>query len=167
MKITLDDEIWKALKGGYKITYDVSIPLKQLKKTSDKNEIDKIYKELWNELHHQGDVGFASYLAVPQLVSIARENGLFDWNILALCTTIEQQRLLGNNPPLPTEYVDYYFEAWADLKRLIIENLAFVEDEITLRSALSALAACNRQIKLSKAILELSEDVLDEFLEQY
>jgi HTH-type transcriptional regulator/antitoxin HigA len=28
--ITLDDRLWKELKGGYKIPYDVSIPLRRL-----------------------------------------------------------------------------------------------------------------------------------------
>ena len=147
--------------------YDVSVPLRQLEKANSKKETDKIYEELWNELHHQGDVELASYLAIPQLINIARQKGLFDWNILALCATIEQQRHLGKNPPLPTEYLNYYENGLADLKNLIIRNLDSVNDEITLRAALSALAACNRQIKLSKAIIELSDDVLDEFLEQY
>ena len=165
--ITLDDDVWKELKGGYKIAYDVSVPLKQLKKTNNQKEIDNIYEELWNELHHQGDVELASYLAIPQLVNIAREKALFDWNILALCATIEQQRHLGENPRLPIEYQSYYEKGLADLKIFIIANLDSVNDEITFRAALSALAACNRQIKLSKAIIELSDDVLEEFLEQY
>jgi hypothetical protein len=165
--ITLDDKVWKELKGGYKIAYDVSIPLKQLRNTNNKKEIDKMYEELWNELHHQGDVELASYLAIPQLVNIARQKALFDWNILALCATIEQQRHLGKNPPLPIEYLSYYEKGLAELKNFIITNLDSVNDEITLRAALSALAACNRQIKLSKAIIELSDDVLDQFLEQY
>jgi len=165
--ITLDDNLWKELKGGYKIAYDVSVPLRQLEQTSDKKEIDKIYNELWNELHHQGDVELASYLAVPQLIRIAKQKNLFDWNILAICATIEQQRHLGNNPALPTQYEEYYQNGLTELKQFIAENITSVNDEITLRSALSALAVCNRQVKLSKAIIELSADVLDEFLEQF
>ena len=165
--ITLDDNLWKELKGGYKIAYDVSIPLRQLEQTSDKNEIYKIYNELWNELHHQGDVELASYLAVPQLVRISRRKNLFDWNVLAICATIEQQRHLGKNPVLPAIYAEYYENGLTELKQFIVDNIASVKDEITLRSALSALAVCNQQIKLSKAIIELSDDVLDEFLEQF
>ncbi len=165
--INLDDKIWKELKGGYRTPYDVSVPLKRLEKTNNKEEIEKVYEELWNELHHQGDVELASYLALPQFVSIARQKGLFDWNILALCAIIEQQRHLGSNPPLPIQYLSYYEDGLIDLKKFIINNLSSVNDEITLRAALSALAACNGQIKLSKAIIELSDDVLDEFLEQF
>lgn len=165
--ITLEDNLWQNLQGGYKTTYDVSAPLRRLEQTSDKNEIDNIYQELWNELHHQGDVGLASYLAVPQLVRIAKSKNLFEWNVLALCATIEQQRQLGHNPALPKLYEEYYENGFRELKEFIEANLADVKDEITFRSSLSALAACHRHIKLSKAILEMSDDVLDEFLEQY
>jgi hypothetical protein len=167
MKLTLEDNIWKELNGGYKLRYDATAPLKQLENTDDKKEIYRIFDELWNELHHQGDVGVASYLAVPQLVRIAKQKRLFDWNILALCSTIEQQRHLGTNPLLPTEFREYYEEGLLELKAFIIDNLNSVKDEITLRSALSALAVCNGEIKLSKAIIKLSDDVLNEFLEQF
>ncbi|MBS1507057.1 MAG: hypothetical protein JSS79_10465 [Bacteroidetes bacterium] len=100
--ITLDDKLWKELKGGYKVVYDVSVPLRKLERSNDKKEINKIYEELWNELHHQGDVELASYLALPQLVRIAKDKKLFDWNVLAICVTIEQQRHQEKNPPLPT-----------------------------------------------------------------
>lgn len=165
--ITLDDKLWKELKGGYKVVYDVSVPLRKLERSNDKKEINKIYEELWNELHHQGDVELASYLALPQLVRIAKDKKLFDWNVLAICATIEQQRHQEKNPPLPTQYADYYKDGLIELKKFIVDNLVSVDDEITLRSAFSALAACNGQIKLSRAILEMSEDVLDEFLEHY
>jgi hypothetical protein len=165
--ITLEDNLWKHLKGGYKIAYDVSVPLRRLEFTNDKKEIENIYQELWNELHHQGDVDLASYLAVPQLVRIAKKNNLFDWNVLAICATIEQQRQLGHNPALPELYEEYYQNGLTELKGFIVESIATIKDEITFRSALSALAACNRYIKLSKAIIEMSDDVLDEFLEQY
>jgi hypothetical protein len=165
--ISLDDKLWKELKGGYKKVYDVSVPLRLLETTTSKSDIDKIFDELWNELHHQGDVELASYLAVPQLVNIARQKRLFDWNVLALCATIEQQRHLGDNPSIPIEYLGYYEGGLRELKSFIIDNLDSVDDEITLRSAISALAACKGQIRLSKAIIELSEDVLEEFLERF
>jgi hypothetical protein len=165
--ITLDDTLWKELKGGYKSTYDVSVPLRRLEATTDNKEIENIYDELWNELHHQGDVHLASYLAIPQLVRIARLKNLFNWNVLAICATIEQQRHLGKNPALPPLYEHYYQNGLAELKKFIVDNIGSIKDEVTFRSALSALAACNRHIKLSKAIIEMSDDVLDEFLGQY
>ena len=164
--ITLNDNLWKELKGGYKVPYDVSVPLKRLEATRDQEEMERIYLELWDELHHQGDVDLASYLAVPQLVRIAKERDLFNWNLLALCATIEQQRQLGKNPPLPGLYEGYYQDGLAELRTFIVAKIGSTTDEITFRSALSALAVCNGYSKLSKAIIELSDDVIDEFLEQ-
>ena len=50
--------------------YDASIALKKLEAVESNKEIDEIFKELWNELHHQGNVGEASYAAVTALVDI-------------------------------------------------------------------------------------------------
>src|SRR5689334_13905130 len=129
----LDDPIWQDAEGGYRSDYDASILLKRLEASNDKIEIDAIYNELWNELHHQGDVGLASYLALPQLARIARQKNLFDWNIVALCATIEQQRHLGENPELPGQFLEYYNAGMRDLKAFIISNLNKDFDQETQR----------------------------------
>ena len=165
--MTLDDNLWKTLQGGYKTDYDASIPLRKLEGTNNKGEIEKIFKELWNELHHQGDVGLASYLALPQLVRIAKSKGLFDWNVLGLCSVIEQQRNLGQNPALPQEYMDYYKGGLRELKEFVISKMNSEMDETLLLTALSTVATCNGQTKLGKAIINLEPDILDEFLERF
>jgi hypothetical protein len=165
--MNLDHPTWQKIKGGYKVSYDVSIPLKLLEASSNKAEMEAIFHELWDELHHQGDVGIASYLALPQLARIARQKNLFDWNILGLCAVIEQERHSDKNPELPEEYLEYYKAGMQDLKSFIISNLTKDHDGDTLRVAYSALATFSSQIKLGKAIINLDEDVLDEFLEQY
>ena len=166
--IDLDSDIWIELEGGYRVVYDASTPLKRLKLSVNADEQKEIWEELWNELHHQGDVGVASYLAVPQLVKIARKKGVFDWNILGLCGVIEQQRLLGDNPKLPEEFQDYYDTGLADLQQFVLENLGAKMDNSTYALALSTLATCNGRVELGKAIAELQgADVLAEFLENF
>lgn len=162
--MTLDDNIWKQLKGGYKTPYDASVPLRQLEKAVDKNEIERILDELWDELHHQGDVGEASYLAVPHLVRIAKEKGLFNWKVYGLCAVIEQQRHLGKNPPIPSEHVSFYNNGLSELSLFVISNLNESHTDMDLRVILSTIATCNGQPKLGKAIMDMSDDVLDEFL---
>jgi len=164
----LTNNIWKTLEGGYKIPYDASIPLRQLELTSDTDTVKKIWEELWNELHHQGDVGLASYLSLPQLVRIEKLKGLYDWNLLGLCCVIEQQRHLGNNPTLPTEFNDYYNKGLFDLKQLVLDNLNKKLDNTTFTLSLATLATCNGQIELGKAIMELEDKaILNEFLKQF
>jgi hypothetical protein len=165
--ITLDDPLWQTLAGGYKIPYDVSIPLKKLENAANAKEIEEVWTALWNELHHQGDVGIASYLAVPQLARIAVSKDLYNWNLLGICSVIEQQRHLGENPQLPAEYQDYYNDGLKVLKHFVITNINRETDDTTFRIAISTLAACAGQIKLSKAIGELEDDIMEEFLEQF
>ena len=166
--MTLSDKIWRDLEGGYKIPYDASVPLKKLEETNDPEIIKQIWKELWNELHHQGDVGIASYLAVPQLVRIGKTKKLFDWNLLGLCAVIEQQRHLGDNPTLPIEFQDYYNQGLSDLKEFILDNLHQDLDDTTHIIALATFATCTGRTKIGKAIMELEDkDKVEAFLQQF
>jgi hypothetical protein len=65
--LDLADPRWEKMSGGYKVPFDPRPLLKKLEKDQDSTET---WSELWNELHHQGDVGEASFAAVPQLVRI-------------------------------------------------------------------------------------------------
>jgi hypothetical protein len=64
--LSLTDPIWHELEGGYRVPYDASKALARMERGKS------VWDEFWNELHHQGDVGVASYAAIPQLV---RSNG--------------------------------------------------------------------------------------------
>jgi len=91
--LPLNDPRWAKLEGGYHGTpYDASITLRQLEQANSLEEVNKVYEELWNYLHPQGDVGIASYYAVPHMVRIAKEKGLIDCNVLGLVSIIKIQR---------------------------------------------------------------------------
>jgi hypothetical protein len=141
--------------------------LRKLETAGTAAEVLAVYEELWNELHHQGDVGPASYLAVPHLVRIGRTKKLFDWNLLGLCCTIEQQRHQEGNPALPIEFTTEYMAALSDLRQFVLENFKSDMNDELMRTALSTLATCSGRITLGKAILEMSDDVLEEFLQNY
>jgi hypothetical protein len=68
--LDFDDSRWKGLKGGYRIPYDPRPVLRNLEEGKD---LSDAWSELWDELHHQGDVDVASYAAVPHLVRIHSE----------------------------------------------------------------------------------------------
>jgi hypothetical protein len=165
--MTLNDNIWQSLEGGYRMPYDASVPLRRLEEATNNTERESIFEELWDELHHQGDVGIASYLSLPQLVRIAKAKNLFDWNVLGLCAVIEQQKQMSNNPELPKEFSTYYQNGLNELKLFILANLERQCDSETFRIACSALATVSGEIKLGKAIIELEGDTMDEFLEQF
>jgi hypothetical protein len=166
--LDLDDPRWNNLEGGYKgSTYDASVALKQLEQAFTTKEAEAIYHELWDELHHQGDVSIASYYSVPHLVRIAQEKQWIDYNVFGLVSLIEIQRH-KNNPALPTALTPVYKKALLDLGELAKAAMAVDWDLNLASSALTAIAIAKGQIKLANAIQNLdSEDVLDEFLENY
>jgi hypothetical protein len=166
--LSLDDSKWSELEGGYKgAIYDASIALTQLELAETLFDTDTIYKELWNELHHQGDVGLASYYAVPHLVKIAKQNQLVDCNVLSLVSVIEIQRH-KNNPRIPDKLLPVYNEAIKDLQelaRIVLERDNTLASVIT---ALSAIALAKGQRNLADAIQKFdSEDEIEIFLQNY
>ena len=52
--LNVDDIRWTKLSGGYRVPYD---PRAALRKLASGTEVSEAWKELWQELHHQGDVG--------------------------------------------------------------------------------------------------------------
>lgn len=166
--LTLDDPRWAELEGGYrKTSYDASKALKKLEKVTNAKEAQEIYQELWDELHHQGDIGIASYYAVPHMVRIAKEKGIIDWNVLGLVSLIEIQRH-KTNPPIPQALYPIYHNSLIELSVLVTNILSEDWDLNTTSAALAVMAIAKGQVKLGNAIQNLdSEDVIDEFLEQY
>ena len=163
----LEDRNWGLLEGGYRIPYDASKPLRKLKGAENANERQEIFDELWENLHHQGDVGMASYLAIPHLIDICIESKFLDWNFIGLCVTIENCRLNGENPELPNQYDDVYFGSLTKFEKYLSVNLKNISDRTAFRLTLSLLATVNGQPRLGKAIENLDEDAVDGFLSQY
>lgn len=167
MDMDLDNKIWATLQGGYKLPYNASKPLKKLKESTRPEEFTAIFKELWDNLHHQGDVGIASYLAVPQLVSICINKKSLDWNFIGLCVLIENCRLQEQNPKLPKEYQDHYFESLTQFERYLLLHFKSITDQVALRLSLALFATVNGQPGLGRAIELLDEDFLAEFHKQH
>jgi hypothetical protein len=166
--IQLDDPRWKELEGGYRMPYDASIALKQLERAKTSHEINAIFSELWNELHHQGDVGLASYFSIPHIIRIAKDKSLYNYNVFALITTIEIERH-KDNPKLPKDFEEAYLRSLrVDLPELI--DIGLKENwDLTLSSTiLSALAVSKGHLELADAISKMEdEELTKEFLENF
>ena len=113
---------------------------------------ESVWEELSNELHHQGDVGVASYAAIPQIVRICEAWRDRDWNLYALASTIEIERHRRDDPPLPEWLVPSYKTAWENLVKFALSDLAGRPDELTLRSALAVIALGRGDLKLGAMI---------------
>ena len=161
----LTDPKWEELEGGYRIPYD---PRPMFSKLATGSDVPVAWEELWNELHHQGDVGEASYAAVTALVDLYSSGRQPDWNLFSLSATIEIERHRKSNPPLPQWLSDDYQRAWRKLAQLAIAKLRFdAIDSNMLQSALAVLAIASGGLKLGAMINHLDSSELDEILEQY
>lgn len=157
----LDDPNWSHLLGGYRIPYD---PRKALQALERGAETDKAWDELWNELHHQGDVGEASYAAVPHLVRIHASRGIADWNTYALVSIIEDARRNGHNPELPVDLRDAYVTAWHELFNLGLRELVAASDPTLVSSIIGVIAIRKGQFTLGLLAAKFTEDERQEML---
>jgi hypothetical protein len=157
--LSLADVIWRDLEGGYRAPYDASKALVRME------DGESVWEELWNELHHQGDVGVASYAAIPQIVRIAEGRRGSDWNLFAFAATVEIERHRKNNPPLPDWLAPSYKAAWEGLVKIALSDLAGKPDELTLRSALSVVALGRGDLKLGALLNHADTDEIAAYVE--
>lgn len=150
--------MWRELNGGYRVPYDVSVPLRSMREGSD------VWDELWNELYHQGDVDIASYAAVPQLVDIVGKWVGRDWNFYGLLTTIEVARHRKDNPPIPAWLKADYDNALVQAAAFAIADIGSKIDSPTTKAILSLLALAKGELKLGAMLSDLDESELDEWL---
>src|SRR5262245_8760467 len=115
--LPLDDPRWRDLRGGYKTPYDASAALRRLEAGEDN------WDELSEELHHQGDVGEASYAAVPHMVRIAKLRPHRDWGFYSLVSIIEVERHRRSNPEIPQWLVPDYKRAMNAMLDLALTDL--------------------------------------------
>lgn len=160
--LPLDDPRWPALQGGYRTAYDATPALRAL---AEGGEPGVIWERLWQELHHQGDVGTASYAAVPHLVSSCRNRRLYDWNLFALASIIEICRGRPRNPPLPEWLADSYRQAWRELFEFGIEALRACVDPLVVQSVLGVIALHKGLTQLGAVLAMADESEIREVYE--
>ncbi len=84
--LSFDDERWQGLPGGYRTRFDPRPLLMKLESNTDEQST---WQALWEELHHQGDVGEASYAAIVRTYC---ERGVPGWNTYAIVPVIDFAR---------------------------------------------------------------------------
>lgn len=132
--LPLSSKNWKRYRSGYnRVVLDAPQWISELLE----NDFDNDHWEyLWDELHHQGDVGEASYAVVPYLAKYAEETNSTEWHIWAFPVVVELARLEGNNPDIPEEIRESYFQG--------IKQLASIAAKIEYWEEMSApcMASC-------------------------
>lgn len=155
--LRFDDERWNHLTGGYKTPFD---PRACLQKIERQEDTSAAWHELWEELHHQGDVGDASYAAVPELVRIHRIGRAADRNLYAMVAIIELARTESKNPELPDWLREDYFASIQELARMGTRDVLSADEPETKRAILGLIAIEAGLRTHGKFLIEYSEDEL-------
>jgi len=155
--LSLDDKRWQTLEGGYRTLFDPRSMLEQLE--ANKNT-KAAWHELWEGLHHQGDVGAASYATVPHLVRIYRKRGLIDWNTYAIVAVIELACDDRKNPEVPKWLEQDYFQAIRDLAEVGAAGVLQTKNSEEIRAILSVLAISAGARTHAKFLLNYSAEEL-------
>jgi hypothetical protein len=163
--IKLDDPIWDTFNGGYRTPYNASAQLQELESGSD--DTDKIWEEFWNELHHQGDVDLASYAVVPQLVQICITRNLMDWNVFSLVAVIEECRIFGKNPSLPTWLENDYHSAIKKLAEFGVRNFSQDWQKELTQSVLAVAAFAKGFPNTGRMLIEFPDDEMKVVFEKF
>ena len=156
------EEHWAGLQGGYRIPYDPRPALARLAA----GDSAAAWDALWENLYHQGDVGEASYAAVPELVRIETERGAADWNGYALAVAVEQARGAGHNPPVPGWLRADYDRAWTQLTELALQAFPAASEPELVQSLFATLAIGKGWNSLAR-FATLAEDERQELLDRF
>jgi hypothetical protein len=161
--LDLADKRWTSLLGGYRIPYD---PRRALSLLEGGENIPGAWDELWNELHHQGDIGTAAFAAVPHLVRIHELRRVPDWNTYGLAAIVELARDRADNPQLPSDLSTFYDSAWNRLVDIGLEELSAANSP-TLVTSIMAVVAIGKGLRtLGRLAIEFTEDERLELLEK-
>jgi hypothetical protein len=155
--LSFDDERWNHLTGGYKTPFD---PRPALRRLENQDDTLAAWEELWEELHHQGDVGDASYAAVPELVRIHRAESAADWNLYGMVAIIELARTESQNPEVPNWLCDDYFRSIQELADIGAKEILRADELETIRAILGVIAISKGLRTHAKFLVEYSEDEL-------
>lgn len=157
--LPLNDPRWPTYRGGYRTPCDI-VPLIQRLQTEGTSE--GFWKIAWEELHHQADVGEATYALVPYIVDQQSRQRDIDEQVFHFCAVVELARPEKDNPPVPQELGFSYGRA---LDRLPVIGATLLrpgcpEADVMGVAAVTALAAGHRV--LARAYLDFSRsDALD------
>jgi hypothetical protein len=158
--LSFDDNRWNNLTCGYRLKCDPRPLLAQLE--SEQTRVTA-WHELWEELHHQGDVGEASYASVPHLVRIHRKGGLDAWNTYAIVAIIELARGKGTNPEVPRWLEEDYFRAIRELAEIGTAEISRAEEPDAVRAILGVIAIAKGLRTHGEFLVEYSEDEMLDF----
>jgi hypothetical protein len=147
---------WAELTDAYGQHYDPRPALATIA-----NGANEGYAELWERLHHQGDLGTAAYAALPELSRLIGGASSPHWQAYALVATIEERRHDASNPGLPAWLEERYRAALQGVLDPALEHLRDAEANETILSILAVIAHAKGQRTLAEIALWTEDERQD------
>ena len=155
MMLSFDDARWFGLLGGYRSPYDPRPALIALDRGKDTKTA---WDEIWNNLYHQGDIGEATYAALPHLVDIHAKRGEPEWNTYLFAAVVEDARRNPRNPQIPVWLKQAYDQSIARLVDLALADFKAARSSELINGILAVLAFSKGHFALGKLAYEFTED---------
>lgn len=149
--------------GGYKVPYDPRSAISQL---SSDTATDTAWDELFENLHHQGDLGDASYATIPMLVEIFKSKPR-SWQFYCLISIVEAQRHSDANPEVPAWIGDSYATSIQKSKEFALVDLKSSSDKELIRCAMAVVALASNLVSLGVFLAHTDEDKIEEVVKNY
>lgn len=159
----LEDKIWTTLNGGYKTLFN---PVRIIKALEVDPSSSEAWGSIWENLHHQGDIGEASYAIVPYLIDIYQRNKFSDWQIYSFVSLIMVESNRKTNPSLPKWIEADYSKSLSILYEIAIEDLRKAKDELLIRLIIGFITLYKGLIKYGALISGFDELEIEEIIEE-
>jgi hypothetical protein len=160
--LPLNDPHWACYRGGYNLSlYDVVPLIHRLQREGTSKEF---WELVWAELHHQGDVGEASYAVVPYLVEHQSHQRELDERLFHYCVVVELARPEKKNPPIPPELEFSYAKAIRKLPVIGTQLLRQGCSEAVVMGLAAATALAGGHRVLARAYIEFGRADALEYL---
>ena len=163
--LPLDDPRWQTYNGGYNRVPFNCVPLIRQLQTDGPSE--SFWETVWDELHHQGDVGEATYAFVPYLAQHLIGADIVDSQIFGFVSVVELERHSHGNPPIPTELQSGYDWGIQQLLSAALSKPIAEWDEYLLRYYVALLAAVKGHRTLCTAYQEMGDTEARTFLAEF
>jgi hypothetical protein len=165
--LSLDSPKWSELKHAYGAASDIPDLLRQLESLPSSKGENEPWFSIWSALAHQGDVYSASFAAVPHVVRVLKQApNKADSSYFQFPAWVEicrQKKFVR----IPNDLDVPYFKALAQLPSLIACVADGEWDSDFLCCALSAISAAKGFGSVAEAVLEITPEVAEEFIEWY
>lgn len=159
--LPLTDSRWGGYRGGYNRAVVEVVPFLQSLVSGCVSERD--WDVLWEDLHHQGDVGEASYAVVPYLAQYATTATPIAWHAFGFSAVVELERGRHANPEVPPELLEGYTAALQALPRVALDRGPEAWGEHCFEPVMACLALSLKRRDHARAYLDLTVSEISEF----